>query len=580
MLKGIIVKELFNWFKNCLFFIGLWLINNVVDVINFVLYEFGQFFYVFDLVKVKDNKIVVKVLLKGIKFIIFDEMECEFMGEDFMICNGVGEGMCIVGVFGGIGFGVMENIMDVFLEFVYFNVKWVCCISMGYNLCIDVVKVFEKGSDFNIVVYVLKWAVLLIKELVGGIILSNIIDFYFNLVKLVEVKVSYVYINCLIGIDIFKEKIYSIFEALEMKILVDDGEMFIVVVFINKLDVMWEVDVIEEILCIYGYNEVFIFEQVKIGFNIVFQFDFNLLCDKIGDYLVVNGFNEMMALFLFCLQYYKEIFEGLADNKLVYINNIFIVQFDIMCLDMFFSGFEVILYNQNWQQLCLKLFEFGCIYQYGDNKIDEQQYLSFFMIGECYLEIWLGVCEGDVDYYVLKVFVENIFVCFGLQGYQEIVLWDNSLAFGLEYYCGLQFLVCFGKVNFKLVKVMDICGEVFYVDFSWDNLMKICKKYKLFYEELNKFLSSWRDLALVIDNFVKFSDIVVIVCKVGKKFIKDINFFDVYENEEQFGVGKKFYVVSFIFENFEKMFKDKEMDKVVNKLIVDYEFKFGVMICQ
>lgn len=202
------------------------------------------------------------------------------------------------------------------------------------------------------------------------------------------------------------------------------------------------------------------------------------------------------------------------------------------------------------------------------------------MAGECYLEIWLSVCEGDVDYYVLKVFVENIFVCFGLQGYQEIVLWDNSLAFGLEYYCGLQILVCFGKVNFKLVKVMDICGEVFYVDFSWDNLMKVCKKYKLFYEELNKFLSSWRDLALVIDNFVKFSDIVVIVCKVGKKFIKDINFFDVYENEEQFGVGKKFYVVSFIFENFEKMFKDKEVDKVVNKLIVDYEFKFGVMICQ
>ncbi|WP_282778722.1 phenylalanine--tRNA ligase subunit beta [Phaeodactylibacter xiamenensis] len=579
-LKGITVKESPNWLKNRLLSIGLRPINNVVDVTNFVLHELGQPLHAFDLAKVKGNKIVVKALPKGTKFTTLDETERELTGEDLMICNGAGEGMCIAGVFGGIGSGVTENTTDVFLESAHFNAKWVRRTSMGHNLRTDAAKVFEKGSDPNIVVYALKRAALLIKELAGGTLSSDITDLYPNPVKPVEVKVSYAHTNRLIGIDIPKAKIHSILEALEMKILADDGETFTVAVPTNKSDVTREADVIEEILRIYGYNEVPIPEQVKTGLNIAPQPDPNLLRDKIGDYLAANGFNEMMALSLSRSQYYKEIFEGLADNKLVYINNTSTVQLDIMRPDMLFSGLEAILHNQNRQQSRLKLFEFGRTYQHGENKIDEQQHLSLFMTGERHPETWLGVREGDADYYALKAFVENILARFGLQGYQETALRDNSLAFGLEYHRGPQTLVRFGKVNPKLVKAMDIRGEVFYADFSWDNLMKARKKYKLSYEELNKFPSSRRDLALVIDNSVKFSDIVAIARKVGKKLIKDINLFDVYENEEQLGAGKKSYAVSFTFENPEKTLKDKEVDKVVNKLIADYESKLGATIRQ
>jgi len=488
--------------------------------------------------------------------------------------------MCIAGVFGGIGSGVTENTTDIFLESAHFNAKWVRRTSMGHNLRTDAAKVFEKGSDPNIVVYALKRAALLMKELAGGTISSEITDLYPNPVRPVEVEVSYARTNRLIGVDIPKEKIHSILKALEMNIAADDGETFTVAVPTNKSDVTREADVIEEILRIYGYNEVPIPEQVKTGLNIAPQPDPNLLQDKIGDYLAANGFNEMMALSLSRSQYYKEIFEELADSKLVYINNTSNVQLDIMRPDMLFSGLEAIVHNQNRQQSRLKLFEFGRTYQHGENKIDEQQHLSLFMTGERHPETWLNTRKGDSDYYTLKAFVANILARFGLQGYQETALRDGSLAFGLEYHRGPQTLVRFGKVNPKLVKALDVRGEVFFADFRWDNLVKARKKYKLSYEELNKFPSSRRDLALVIDNSVKFSDIVAIARKVGKKLIKDINLFDVYENEEQLGAGKKSYAVSFTFENPEKTLKDKEVDKVVNKLIADYESKLGATIRQ
>ncbi|MBV6652432.1 MAG: phenylalanine--tRNA ligase subunit beta, partial [Mameliella sp.] len=509
-IKGITVAESPNWLKNRLLSIGLRPINNVVDVTNFILHELGQPLHAFDMAKVKGQKVIVKTLPKDSKFTTLDEVERVLTGEDLMICNGEGEGMCIAGVFGGIGSGVTESTTEVFLESAHFNAKTIRRTSMGHNLRTDAAKVFEKGSDPNIVVYALKRAAMLIKELAGGTISSEITDLYPNPVKPVEVQVSYAHTNRLIGIDIPKEQMHSILKALEMEILSDDGATFTVAVPTNKSDVTREADVIEEILRIYGYNEVPIPTQVKTGINIAPQPDPTLLQDKIGDFLAANGFNEMMALSLSRSQYYKEIFQALEDSKLVYINNTSGAQLDIMRPDMLFSGLEAILHNQNRQQSRLKLFEFGRTYQHGDGKIDEQKHLSLFLVGERHAETWLDVRKGNTDYYALKASVENILARLGMQGYQATALRDDTFAFGMEFHRGPQTLVRFGKANPKLVKAMGIRGEVYYADFNWDNLVKARRKYKLSYEELNKFPSSRRDLALVIDNSVKFSDIVAI----------------------------------------------------------------------
>jgi phenylalanyl-tRNA synthetase beta chain len=578
-IKGVTIKPSPDWLQRRLNAIGVRPINNVVDVTNFVLHELGQPLHAFDLAKVEGHHIIVKALPKGEKFISLDEVERELSGEDLMICNGNGEGLCIAGVFGGIGSGVTDQTTDVFLESAHFNAKWVRRTSMKHNLRTDAAKVFEKGSDPNIVVYALKRAALLIKELAGGEIASDIKDLYPNPVKPAQVEVNYGHVNRLIGVEIPKASLHSILEALEMKVLQDSEEGFTVAVPTNKTDVTREADVIEEILRIYGYNEVPISEQLLTSINVAPQPDPNLLRDKIGDLLAGQGFYEMMALSLSRSQYYKEIYTALPEERLVYVNNTSTVQLDVMRPDMLFSGLEAVLHNQNRQQLRLKLFEFGRTYQQGEDKIEEEQHLSLFLAGDRYEETWLDNRKGEADFYTLKAFVQNVLLRLGLQGYQETAIQgEEEFAYGIQYHRGPQILARLGKVNPQLVKAMDIRGSVFYADFYWDALVKSRRKYKVSYEELNKYPSMRRDLALVIDNSVKFSDIVAIARKVGKKLIKDINLFDVYEDEERLGAGKKSYAVSFMFENPEKTLKVKEVDKVVNKLIAEYESKLGASI--
>ncbi|NBC08793.1 MAG: phenylalanine--tRNA ligase subunit beta [Bacteroidetes bacterium] len=577
-IKGITVKDSPDWLQRRLKAIGLRPINNVVDATNFILHELGQPLHAFDLAKVDGHKIIVKALPKGTKFTTLDETERELSGEDLMICNSKEEGLCIAGVFGGIGSGVTETTTDLFLESAHFNAKWVRRTSMKHNLRTDAAKVFEKGSDPNIVVYALKRAAMLIKELAGGEIASEITDLYPDPVSPAHVTVNYQHVNRLIGVEIPKETLHSILAALEMEIVKDSAESFTVAVPTNKTDVTREADVIEEILRIYGYNEVPINEQVRTSLNVAPQPDPNLLRDKIGDLLAAQGFHEMMALSLSRSQYYQAFYTSLPKEQLVYVNNTSNVQLDIMRPDMLFSGLEAILHNQNRQQNRLKLFEFGRTYQHGDNKIDEQQHLSLFLAGDRYAESWLDNRKGEADYYTLKAFVEQVLSRFGLNGYQETAIKDEDFSFGMQYHRGPQILVRFGKVNSKLAKAMDIRGSVFYADFRWDALVKSRRKHKVAFEELNKYPTVRRDLALVIDNSVKFNDIVAVARKAGKKLIKDINLFDVYENEAQLGAGKKSYAISFTFENPEKTLKDKEVDKVVNKLIAEYESKLGASI--
>jgi len=577
-LKGITVKESPDWLKNRLRAIGVRPINNMVDATNFILHELGQPLHAFDLAQVKDNKIIVKELPKGSKFTTLDEVERELSGEDLMICNGEEEGMCIGGVFGGINSGVKETTTEIFLESAHFNPKWIRRSSMRHNLRTDAAKVFEKGSDPNIAEYALKRAALLMKELGGGEIASEIIDLYPEPVQKKEVEVNYQHVSRLIGVDIPNEKIHFILEALEMDVMGKSEEGFVVSVPTNKSDVLREADVIEEILRIYGYNTVPIPEQVKTGLNVAAKPDPNEVRDAIGDYLAANGFNEMMALSLSQSRYYKEVLPGLSAEGFVYINNTSTVQLDIMRPDMLVSGLEAVLHNQNRQQGDLKLFEFGRTYRKGEEGIDEGEHLSLFLTGERYPESWISNRKGSADFFSLKAFVNHIMARLGVNGYQESEIRDEVFAYGLKYHRGPKSLVEFGKVNPKLAKAMDIKGEVYYADVHWSAILKAIRKHKIEYQELNKYPSMRRDLALVIDNSVKFSDIVAIARKHGKKLIRDINLFDVYENEEQLGEGKKSYAVSFIFEDETKTLKDKQVDKVVSKLIAEYESRLGASI--
>ncbi|MCB0015782.1 MAG: hypothetical protein KDE34_27900, partial [Anaerolineales bacterium] len=260
------------------------------------------------------------------------------------------------------------------------------------------------------------------------------------------------------------------------------------------------------------------------------------------------------------------------------INNTSNVQLDIMRPDLLFSGLNAVLHNQNRQQVDVKLFEFGRSYRHGEKSIDEQQHLSLFMAGSRYPERWVDNRKGDADYYSIKAMASNMLARLGISGYQETAINDETFAYGLQYHRGPQVLVQFGKVSPRICKQMDIRSSVYYADFNWDVLLKAVRKHKIEYQELNKFPTVRRDLALVIDNSVKFSDIVAIARKVGKKLIQDINLFDVYENESQLGQGKKSYAVSFLFEDPTKTLKDKEVDKVVNQLIEAYESQLGASI--
>jgi phenylalanyl-tRNA synthetase beta chain len=577
-IKGVTVGESPDWLKNRLRGIGLRPINNMVDITNFILHELGQPLHAFDLRQVKGHKVIVKALPKGTKFTTLDEAERELSGEDLMICNGQEEGMCIGGVFGGINSGVKETTTDIFLESAHFNPGWIRRTSMKHNLRTDAAKVFEKGSDPNIVVYALQRAAMLMKELGGGQIASAVVDVYPQPIAPAEVAVNYQHVSRLIGVEIPREELHRILEALEMKILADNERSFVVAVPTNKADVTREADVIEEILRIYGYDKVPIPAQVKTGLNIAPKPDPAEVRNTIGDYLAANGFNEMMALSLSQSRYYKSILSSIAEPELVYIHNTSNVQLDIMRPTMLVSALEALLHNQNRQQTSLKLFEFGRTYRHGEGGILEEERLALLLAGERAPESWLPALKGGCSFYTLKAFVDIILQRIGLGAYQESALQGEPFAFGLQYHRGGKPLVEFGKLAPKILQQMGIRNEAYFADFNWGALLKAAAKSRIEYQEVNKFPSARRDLAMVIDNSVKFSDIAAIARKIGKKLIRDINLFDVYENEAQLGQGKKSYALSFLLEDPTKTLQDKEVDKLMNALIQAYETQLGAAI--
>jgi len=583
VISNITVAPSPDWLKKRLSAIGVRPINNVVDITNFVLHELGQPLHAFDYDKIAGKKVIVQTLPEGTPFLSLDEVERKLSKEDLMICDGDGKGMCIGGVFGGLNSGVTDATKTIFLESAHFDARWIRRSSTRHLLRTDAAVCFEKGSDPNVTLYALKRAVLLLQELAGATVASELIDLYPTPVPLKEIDITYKNINRLIGVDISPSEVKAILEALEIKTVKSSDDGLTVGIPTNKADVLREVDVIEEILRIYGFNKVPVPSQIKSTMGSGEGIPKYTVRQKLGDYLNAQGFSEIMGLSLSQSRYFKELLQ-LPESDLVYVNNTSNIHLDVMRPSLLFSGLEAIVHNQNRQNADLKFFEQGYTYHPDGEGFKESEWLTLYVTGRRQTENWHNTDKAPVNYYTLKGYVEQLMNKVGVGNYQTTVLnGDESstsieLSYGLRYHRGPQVIVEFGKVKPRLATSMNVKQDVFYAAFSMKTLLSILKKSKIDFVELTKYPTVRRDLALVIGKNVKFEDITGIARKTGKKLLRDVNLFDVYENEEQLGKDKKSYAVSFLFEDPTRTLKDKEIDKIMQRLIDGYEKELGAVI--
>ncbi|PHI20526.1 phenylalanine--tRNA ligase subunit beta [Lewinellaceae bacterium SD302] len=583
---GLTIKDLKigpapEWMQNRLKAIGVRPINNVVDITNYVLHEMGQPLHAFDLEKIGGGKIIVQTLPAGSKFLSLDEVERELLPNDLMICDGNDQPMCIAGVFGGLNSGVTDSTTSIFLESAHFDAGYTRRSSMKHNLRTDAAKVFEKGSDPNICVDALKRAALLLQEYAGATVTSELLDIYPAPIEPLEITVRYQRVRELTGIDISREEVRSILETMDMKFTDDNEVDFKVAVPTNKSDVTREVDVIEEILRIYGFDNVAMPQEITTSLTVAPSPDPHKVRELIGDLLSANGFLEMMALSLSESRYYGGGPEAERVDGLVYVNNTSNVTYDIMRPDMLVSGLEAIVHNQNRRMSDLRLFEFGRSYRLDGENYQENNHLTLYLTGHKHAENWHDGVKGskrNVSYYTLKSTVGLVLRRLGIHNYRTSEAPADKFAYGLRAEAGPMPLVDFGKVNTTRAKEIGVKGEVYHADFHWDNIMRVLPKKPLQVQELNKYPTVRRDLALVVDKKVSFAQLATVANKAEKKMLTQVNLFDVYENDDQLGADKKSYAMSFVFENNERTLKDKEVDKAVNRLIESFTRQLGAEV--
>jgi phenylalanyl-tRNA synthetase beta chain len=548
--------------------IGVRPINNIVDVTNFVLHELGQPLHAFDLDKVGGGEIIVEKLPQGTKFLSLDEMARELSDDDLVICDAYHKPMCIAGVFGGFDSGVSDGTTKIFLEAAHFEAGTTRRSSMRHTLRTDAARVFEKGSDPNVTVFALKRAALLLEELAGGKVTSELLDLYPNPIKPLEVRVRDQRVVDVIGADLARPQVQRILESMGMKIVASDDEGFTVAVPTNKSEVLREIDVIEEILRIYGFDNVPIPQMITTAMIVAPQPDPNYIRELIGDLLAANGFYEMMALSLDESRFYGEVEEGQQLDGLVYINNTSNVHLDVMRPGMLQSALGTVAHNLNRQQNDLRLFEFGRSYHLKGEKYTEVNHLTLTLTGRRQPESWHPEPKGknQAGFYTIKAAVELVFQRLGIDNYRTSEAPANEFNYGIQYHKGPMVLANFGAVLPLHLRARQIKTDVFYADINWDNVLKVLPKKSVQVKNPSKFPSLRRDLALILDKKVSFADVERLARKAEKNLLTEVNLFDVYENEDQLGAGKKSYAVSFQLESDGQTLNDKQVDKVMKSI--------------
>lgn len=583
-LTNIKVQESPEWLQNRLKAIGLSPINNVVDITNFVLHEVGQPLHAFDAAQVSGNKVVVKTMEAKTKFTTLDEEERELHEDDLMICNAE-DGMCIAGVFGGIKSGVTDKTTSIFLESAYFNPVYVRKTARRHTLSTDASFRFERGIDPNITVYALKRAALLLKEIAGANISSDIIDIYPEPINSFDVELRLSQVNRLIGLEIPKEQVVKIIEALEIEISAEKEGVLQLKVPPYRVDVKRESDVIEEILRIYGYNNVPIYENVNSTLAYEPKPNKNLLQNLISDHLVSNGFNEAMSNSLTKQDYYTS--EGFhKEETMVKIFNPLSQDLNGLRQTLLYGVLEAVVFNVNRRNSTLKLFEFGNCYYFDKdageenplNKYSQKEKLAIAVTGNRANESW-SIGTETVSFYYLKSQAENILTRLGLDINKldvEVTSCDNYSE-ALKFSLNNKTIAIVGSVNKKMLKNFDIKQPVYFAELSWGQIIKAIKKHKVQFVELPKYPEVRRDLSLLLDASVDFNSLKDLAFKSERKLLKEVSLFDVYEGES-LGENKKSYAISFILQDETKTLKDKQIDKIMNKIMSGYKEEFNAQI--
>ncbi|TXE15206.1 phenylalanine--tRNA ligase subunit beta [Seonamhaeicola algicola] len=570
-LSGVKVKESPSWLQHRLKAIGLAPINNIVDATNYVLHELGQPLHAFDAVKIAGGKVEVKTLEKGTKFTTLDGVERELHEDDLMICDAE-KPMCIAGVFGGEYSGVSESTTSIFLESAYFNPVSVRKTAKRHALNTDASFRFERGIDPNITKYALKRAALLIQELAGGEITSDITDFYPNKIEDFQVRLAFDNAKKLIGEEIPKETIKSILTSLEIKVnnVTEAGLGLTVPAYRN--DVQREADVIEEILRVYGYNNIKTTKKLNASISSTSKFDDYKIQNIVGNQLVAQGFYEIMANSLTTSKYVA-LTEQLKEEHNISILNHLSTDLGVMRQSLLFSGLEAVAYNINRKQDNLKLFEFGKTYhQYNDVR-EEFKHLSVFVTGNRTQERWTNTVQKS-DFFFLKGTITSILSRLGLSRYKVSPVKNDVFSEGISLSLGKNKLVDFGLVNKKILKHFGISQNVLFADFSWDTVLDMIKHNSVKFKDIPKYPAVRRDFALLLDDAVTFEEIDRIASQTEKQLLKDVDLFDVYQGKN-LPEGKKSYAVSFTLQDENKTLTDKQIDKIMNKLQVNFEKQLG-----
>lgn len=587
-IKGVEVKESPEWLKNSLLAIGLRPINNVVDVTNFVLHEMGQALHAFDADKIKGNEIHVRYAKQGEKFVTLDGVEREMDVRDLMIANKE-EAMCIAGVFGGLESGVTENTKNIFLESAYFDPVTIRKTSRRHQLQTDASFRYERGCDPCNTLYVLKRAALLIKEVANaeqvGLILDNSASQ--ELLKPWSVTIDINRVNSLIGKAIGEDTIETILKALEINIVAKLGDSWQLEVPRYRVDVQRECDVVEDILRIYGYDNVEFPEKLNTSLAYGVKPDPEKLRRRIAEQLTAQGFNEILNNSLTKVSYYEPLTQLTLDTC-VKIMNPLSQDLGVMRQTLLFGGLESIARNANRKNSDLKFYEFGNCYHYKANpaarehnpenslvEYSEEPHMALWITGNKAAQTWVRK-EEKTTFYQLRAYVNNILVRLGVDLSKTTVerleneLFSDGLVLKATNGKALGFI---GIVNRKQLKAFDIEQEVFYADLDWNQLLKQNKQYKAVINDLPKYPEVKRDFALLVDKSVEFADLARAAFATEKKLLKNVYLFDVYEGKN-LEAGKKSYALSFILQDAENTLKDTQIENIMNRMKATFEEKF------
>ena len=571
-ISGITVKPSPEWLKNRLKSIGLTPKNNIVDVTNYVLHEIGQPLHAFDAAKINGN-ILVKTVASGTKFTTLDGIERSLHEEDLMICDEKGP-LCIAGVFGGQNSGVSENTNTIFLESAYFNPVAIRKTAKRHTLSTDASFRFERGIDPSITEYALKRAAILIQEVAGGEITSDIIDVYQKKIEDFSVVLNFNNVSKIIGQEIPKETIKKILVSLDIKVTSVSESSLGLIIPAYRVDVQREIDVIEELLRVFGYNNINFTKKLNATVSNSGRTEDYKVQNIIANQLTSLGFNEMMANSLTTPDYIK-LSENLREEFNVLIINPLSNDLSAMRQSLLFSGLEAVSFNINRRNSDLKLFEFGKTYHKLPSGFDEPKHLTLFTTGNRLQESWTNP-QKPSDFFLFKGYVNTILSRLGISKTQYKPVTSDVFAEGIAIGAGTEILVEFGTVKKTILKHFDIKQEVFYADFNWNAILKSLSN-KIKFTEISKYPEVRRDLALLVDEKVAFDDVYNIARQSEKSLLKDITLFDVYVGAN-LPEGKKSYAVSFTIQDDSKTLTDTQIEKIMSKLQSNFETQLGAQL--